>query len=263
MLIFLLSMKIIKMPFSGSSDGAGSAPDIVVKDLHNLLSNEAGRKCGYLIEEVDVNTADAEEAKDRIYSKIKDEKESCIIIGGDHSITLPCFKAFSETHENSGIIIFDAHPDCDDDNMPPGQNDLVSGIISQKLASPMNIILLGTRSWSSKEYEFIKKNNIMFFSMKHIFEIGIKEICDTVMENSRQWPNLYISIDIDVVDPAYAPGTGCIEAGGLSSRELIYFVQRLKLLKNLKMIDIMEINPKKDINGMTSKLGAKIVAEFC
>ncbi len=247
-------MKLIKVGYS-KEPGAELAPDVVVKELHDLLSNETGRKCGYLIEEARIQE---KEPLNNVYNKIKEEKEGCIIIGGDHSITLTCFKAFSETHENSGIIIFDAHPDCD--LMP---EDLVDGIINQKLADSKNIILIGTRKWSSDEIEFLKKHNIRVFSMRQIFETGVKEICDTVMENSRQWSNLYISIDIDVVDPAYAPGTSCIEAGGLSSRELIYFVQRLKLLKNFKMADITEINPKKDINNMTSKLGAKIIAEFC
>ena len=83
-----------------------------------------------------------------------------------------------------------------------------------------------------------------------------------VMEKARKFENLYISLDIDSVDPAFAPGTGCIEPGGLASRELIYFIQRLKLLKNLRMMDIVEVNPKIDVNNMTSKLAAKVIGEF-
>ena len=73
------------------------------------------------------------------------------------------------------------------------------------------------------------------------------------METARQWPALYISIDIDAVDPAFAPGTGYIEPAGLTSRELIYLVQRFKLLKNLKMVDLVEINPEKDFTTKTPK----------
>jgi len=259
-------MKIIKIPFSGSlgkANGSELAPDLIIKELHDLLSNEAGRKCGYLVEEIKISSKNIEETHNNICNKIKEEKEGCIILGGGHSITSPCFKAFSETHENSGIIIFDAHPDCRDNFTPALQEDLVNGIVNKKLVSPKNIILIGTRNWHNEELEFIKKNNIRVFSMKQLFDMGVKEICDTIMETARSWSSLYISIDIDSVDPAFAPGTGCTEPAGLTSRELIYFVQRLKLLKNLKIVDIVEINPKKDVNNMTSKLGAKIIAEFC
>ena len=73
---------------------------------------------------------------------------------------------------------------------------------------------------------------------------------------------VYISLDIDVVDPAFAPGTGYPEPAGLTSRQLFYMLHRLKNLKNINIIDIVEVNPKKDINNMTSKLAAKILAEL-
>jgi len=73
---------------------------------------------------------------------------------------------------------------------------------------------------------------------------------------------LYVSIDIDVLDPAFAPGTGYREPGGLSSRDFIYLVQRINKIKNLKAVDIVEINPDKDIKNQTVKLGAKILSEL-
>jgi agmatinase len=74
--------------------------------------------------------------------------------------------------------------------------------------------------------------------------------------------SLYVSIDIDVLDPAFAPGTGYLEPSGLSSRELIFFLQRLSNLKNLKAVDLVEINPKLDISNLTVKTGAKIISEL-
>ena len=82
------------------------------------------------------------------------------------------------------------------------------------------------------------------------------------MSVARQFGALYLSIDIDVLDTAFAPGTGHTEPGGLTTRELLYFVHMLKNLKNLKMADIVEINPKKDLNDMTSKIGAKLLVEL-
>ena len=73
---------------------------------------------------------------------------------------------------------------------------------------------------------------------------------------------LYISVDIDVVDPAYAPGTGYLEPGGLSSRELLYMLHRFKKLRNFNYLDVVEINPGKDLNEITVKLGASIIREM-
>ena len=97
--------------------------------------------------------------------------------------------------------------------------------------------------------------------MKNLF-LNIDNACDSVMEICRQFNELYLSIDIDVLDPSFAPGTGYLEPGGLSTRELIYFIQRIKLLKNLKRIDLTEVNPEKDINDITVKNAAKIISEL-
>ena len=90
---------------------------------------------------------------------------------------------------------------------------------------------------------------------------NLQDTCDTIMEFS-DGKELYVSIDIDVVDPGFAPGTGYREPGGLSSRDFIYLVQRINKIKNLKGIDIVEINPEKDRDNLTVKLGAKILGEL-
>ena len=75
---------------------------------------------------------------------------------------------------------------------------------------------------------------------------------------------MYVSIDIDVIDPSFAPATGYREPGGLTSRELLYLIQRINKVKSLRAVDIVEINPEKDKEyGMiTTKLGAKILGEL-
>ena len=92
----------------------------------------------------------------------------------------------------------------------------------------------------------------------------LQDTCDTIMEFSNG-KELYVSLDIDVVDPSFAPATGYPEPGGLTSREFIYLVQRINKMKNLKAIDLVEINAEKDkekYNGITIKLGAKIIGEL-
>ena len=91
--------------------------------------------------------------------------------------------------------------------------------------------------------------------------IDLEDTCDIIMEFSNN-KELYVSVDIDVIDPAFAPATGYREPGGLTSRQFIYLIQRINKIKNLRAVDIVEINPDRDINKMTVKLGAKILGEL-
>lgn len=97
--------------------------------------------------------------------------------------------------------------------------------------------------------------------MKELAE-NIESSCDKIMEEIRKFDSVYVSIDIDAIDPAFAPGTGYIEPGGFTSRQFLYFIQRLKLLNNIKAFDLVEINPEKDLKGITVKLSAKIIGEL-
>jgi len=89
----------------------------------------------------------------------------------------------------------------------------------------------------------------------------LQDTCDAVMEFSNN-KDLYVSIDIDVIDPVFASATGYQESGGLTSRQFIYLIQRINKIKNLRAVDIVEINPEKDKTGLTVKLGAKILGEL-
>lgn len=259
-------MKIIKISFSGGSlgknNGAELAPDEIVKQMHDLFLNEDGVKPVFDIDEVKVESANIEETNKNIFEKVKQIREKAILLGGDHSITYACFKGFAVNNSGAGLIIFDAHPDCETDFDPPTQEDYVRMLIKEKIVDKDKVIIIGIRNWHDYEKEYLIENKIRFFNMKQIFDIGVSHVCDTVMETAMKWPALYLSIDIDAVDPAFAPATGYIEPGGLSSRQMIYFLQRLKKLKNFRMADIVEVNPKKDVNCITSKLAAKFVVEL-
>ena len=125
-----------------------------------------------------------------------------------------------------------------------------------------NVMIVGIRSFHKKEIEYLREKKIKILTMRNIFDNGVISVCDSIMEFASKFKSLYLSIDIDVVDPAFAPGVGYVEPGGLSSRELIYFIQRLKNLKNLRKVDIVEVNIDKDVNNMTAKLAAKLIYEL-
>jgi arginase family enzyme len=226
-----------------------SSNDEIIEMLKHIPANESGRKINFVSEKVE-----------DVYEKVKKE-QSCIIIGAEHSASFWPIKAFAEKHKNPGLLLFDAHPDCYEYNTNPPKADYVKKLIDQGILKSKNVVMAGIRNSTTEESAYLKDANIKVFDMKSIFN-NIENSCDAIMESVRDFDALYISIDIDVLDPAFAPGTDVIEPGGLSARELIYFIQRLKNLKNLRIVDICEINSNKDVNNMTSKLAAKIISEL-
>ncbi len=261
-------MKLVKIPSNlgamDKADGVELAPDAVIKEIRDLYLSEEGILPNFDVDEAEVIKKNMSETNDNIFNKASEafKETNCpIFLGGDHSITLPLIKAFSQSFQNPGIIIFDAHPDAMQDFET--HEDLLPGMVNNNLIKRENIVLVGIRNWHRNEIEFLQKNNIKFYRMDEITAEGIHEIADAVMSVAKNWNAVYLSIDIDAVDPAYAPGTGYCEPGGMTSRELLYFIHRLKKLNKIKAVDLVEINPKKDTGNLTAKLGAKILVELC
>src|SRR3989344_7792319 len=239
-------MKIVKIPYSEGTDvnkGTENAPDEIVKQLNECWSNENFQDNKYEV----------------IDSNLKELHDGEIYIGGDHSISYYVFKKFFKN--NAGILIFDAHPDLFQHFNKPMQTDWLYFLIKENLIKAENIILIGIRNSDMKEISFLKDYKIKYFSMRSLFN-NLQNSCDAIMELARSFSDLYISIDVDVLDPAFAPGTGYLEPGGLSTRELLYLLQRIKLLKNIRKYDLVEVNPEKDINLITCKTAAKIIKEL-
>ncbi|MDD5253702.1 MAG: arginase family protein [Candidatus Nanoarchaeia archaeon] len=240
-------MKFYKIKSSQGSlrknNGCEKAPDLILEGKESV--------------NIKINPNNIEETNENIFNSV----DEGFIVGGDHSITFSCFRKLSKKYKNPGLVIFDAHPDCENDFRPPSHEDFVKVLIRDGIIKKENVILVGIRTMDIKEKQFLQQEKIIYFDDKKLFN-NIEEICDVVMENCMKFDALYLSIDIDVLDPAFAPGTGYLEPGGLSSKELFYFLRRLKLLNNLKMIDLVEVNPDKDVNGMTVKIAKKIVDEL-
>lgn len=241
-------MKIVKIKSSlgslNKNRGTEKAPDLILKDIKGNF---------------EVTEIEEQNNLDELNKKLE-EIQGDIFIGGDHSITYSLFKGLKG--QNKGLIVFDAHPDCDIYTDTVTHEDFLRKLINENQINKENIILIGLRSYFNNELKFLKENKIKYYTTEQIFEIGIKEIIDIVMEMANTFSDLYISIDIDVLDPCYAPGTGYLESAGLSTLELLYSLKKLKLLKNLRRIDLVEINPDKDINKLTINVAKKIIKEL-
>jgi arginase family enzyme len=250
----------------GKTDGCEKAPVEVLKKLRDIGSSEQKKiidVSSLNLEEIHVNLNDVEEANYLIFKNSKEifEKNSkAFFIGGDHSISYSITKAFSEIEANPFLIIFDAHADCVAPGKEPTHEEWLRKLIEDGF-NPGNVILISARNLWDEEIEFLKKNKIALISMDVLRE-DLEGVCDLVMERAIKSSGFYVSIDIDSIDPAFAPGTGYLEPGGLSSRDVIYFLKRLVLLENFRGADIVEINPDIDVNEMTVKLGAKLLSEM-
>jgi len=251
-------MKIIQIPFSGGGlghgNGANKAPAIILEQFKNIFANEDGIQ----IENINVDESHIANSHEAIEKHIEKIKEPAILIGGDHSITYPTVKAFTKNNKDPWLVVFDAHPDLMDDFTPPTQEDYLRVLIEENIVNPKKIILIGVRNWDKIEVDYLKLKGIRYYTMKEIFNKGIKHIIKEITELIDS--PLYLSIDIDAVDPVEAIGTGYTEHGGMSSRELIYAIQQLK--DKVTMTDIVEVNPDKDVNNMTSILAAKLISEL-
>jgi len=250
-------MLVIKIPqfLHPSGKGCESAPEKIVQELKKIYSTETGKLVQFSEDTIIHPHAIAEKAK-----QLFKLNTNSIFIGGDHAITTRLMKSFAEIHQHAGIVIFDAHADCSDQFSTAQQKDLLLELI--KFLPPENIVLVGTRRFYKNELAFLNKHDIKYYSMLEISREGAEDLCDGIMSAAKDFGAFYLSIDMDVADPSCAPGVNDAVPGGFTSRELIYFVQRLRYLKNFRAADIMEVNPSKDVNNMTVALAAKIASEL-
>jgi len=246
-------MKIYKIPFIsglGRTSGCEKSPD----EFENLI-----KKKSFNFINVPVDNSNIEYSNKEIISKVRFE-EKTIIVGGDHSVSYASAKAFFQKNKNSGMVVFDAHADLMPSMKEQTHEDWLRKLIDEKIVSSERIILVGLRNVEIEEEEFIRKNKIRALYMANLPDLST--LGDLIMEFSRNFEKIYISIDVDIIDPAFAPGVSCPEPAGFTNREFFALLRRIFLLKNINVVDIIEINPLKDINNITIKTGIKIIEEF-
>jgi len=266
-------MFVVKVPGIngfGKTKGCERAGNEILKTLKEIYSNEQGKEIdvGKLdLEEIHLDNDNLELSNKLIYKNAFEMFESqpkTIFLGGDHSVSYSLTRGFFDSCENSGkkpcLFVFDAHPDLMPAMTEPTHEEWLRKLIEDGFPSE-NVLLVGIRNSYKDELNFIKEKGIKVISMNNLL-LDIENACDTIMEFSNG-KELYVSIDIDVIDPVFAPATGYrTEVGGLTSRQFLYLIQRINKIKNLRAVDIVEINPEKDKDNLTIKLGSKILAEL-
>jgi agmatinase len=212
--------------------------DVNVCDLYNII--------------IEGTQMDIIERSYNASKNIMEKGKIPIMMGGEHSITYPVVKAVKDVYNDFVLIQFDAHCDLREEYL--GNEYSHASVIRRCFDLTKDIYQFGIRSGDKEEWEFGWENTNI--SMDLPTKEDIKEI------KSLDKP-VYITIDIDVLDPAYAPGTGTPEPCGFSTKELINSLYLFKELKdNIIGFDVVEISPHYDIGNITSIAAAKIIREL-
>lgn len=196
--------------------------------------------------------------------KILDADVIPISLGGDHSITLAELRAVAKKHGPVALVHLDSHADINDEVFGEKYNHGTPfrRAIEEGLIDPDHSIQIGMRGslYDPDEHKEAAKLGLKLIPCHKIREFGINETINQVIERVGN-KKVFLTVDIDFVDPAYAPGTGTPEVGGFTSYETLEIVRSLKNL-NFVGFDLVEVLPAYDSGEITAYLAANIVFEF-
>lgn len=187
-----------------------------------------------------------------------------VLMGGDHSITLPELRAVAKTHGPVALIHFDSHTDTNDQyfGKPYYHGSPFRRAVEENIVLAENSIQVGMRGsvYSRDAYDESTALGFQVITMSAVRKMGPEELMVIVRERVGQ-RKVFVTFDIDVVDPAFAPGTGTPEVGGFTSGEAVDLVRGLRGLKFVGF-DVVEVLPAYDPAEITALLAANIMYEF-
>ena len=192
-----------------------------------------------------------------------------ILLGGDHSVGAASLLATASRIAQPAIIYVDAHPDCHRletsstgrlHGMPVtiATGETLVEYFPGPYLAPQAICFVGIKDIDPAEQRWLDANQVLYFTMDKVIELGISEITKQL----NRWVagrKLHVSFDIDSIDGLYAPGTGIPNSGGLTYREASYLCRHLSLL-HPDVVDLVEVNPTRDIDNRTVNLGVELAA---
>jgi len=168
-------------------------------------------------------------------------------IGGEHLVTLPEIKAVAKFYKDLAIVHFDAHTDLREEYL--GEEMSHSAVIrhASKIVGAENIKQIGIRSGMKEEWEFMKKHNTLIHEYSGLDELKSKKV--------------FVTVDLDVLDPSVMSGTGTPESGGMQFNELMGWFE---YLKNFDIVgaDVVELAPDYDTSGVSTAVATKVIREL-
>jgi arginase len=255
-------IKLLGIPFDGNSSymhGPGQAPGRIrqmeaegsantfAESGQDIRSGVAYQDRGNIVFKDLSPAAVYQTIKRSVREEIADGSK-LLCLGGDHSVSFPIIEAHTEKYQPLHVLHIDAHPDLYENfegNPYSHASPFARLMETGKIAS---LTQVGIRTFNTHQREQAKRYGVKVIEMKDFNFDFITAL---------QTP-LYLSFDIDALDPAYAPGVSHHEPGGLSTRQALHIIQSIP---NLVGADIVEYNPVRDLNNMTAMVGYKLMKE--
>ena len=254
---------ILGCPFDGHSTfmrGAAAAPDGIREALRCDSTNrwsESGfdlGETGRLIDAGDVRLLPDEDDISAVERGVKEllGRDLCpISLGGDHAVTYPIIRAFAQFYQPLDILVFDAHPDLYDHYKEDRLTHASPFARIGEAGLATRLVQVGIRTVNDHQREQAERFGVEMLEMKNWRDDGPLRFSNP----------LYISFDMDALDPAFAPGVSHHEPGGFSTREAVGIIQKLQAPAVVGG-DVVEYNPRRDSNGVTAMAAAKILKEI-
>lgn len=214
------------------------------------------------------------EYNNQLYKDIVDcssAQDTILCLGGDHSISIATMFASKLRHNDTIIVYIDAHPDCNGPDATPTGNIHgmpLATVLGDAIYSDFNLpkftydeaFLIGIKDADTGEQDYLKQNKILHITMDEVTEHGIAECLKQLRTKIAGRPT-HVSLDIDSIDMSEAPGTGIINKGGFSFREISYLCRYLSD-EQIVGIDVVEVNPGRDIDDRTVHLASELAVNL-
>ncbi|MBK6294451.1 MAG: agmatinase [Rhodoferax sp.] len=190
-------------------------------------------------------------------------RHHCVFLGGDHSVTLALLRAAKAQHGPLALVHFDAHCDTWQDHFgePSGHGTWTYEAIQEGLVSPQHAVQIGLRSSGERAArEYVQDQGGMIFTARQLRGLdgaALQPVVQSIAQRLGQRP-CYLTLDIDCLDPAFAPGTGTPEPGGLISSQVLTLLESLAGL-NMVGMDCVEVAPAYDHAELTSNVAATLI----
>jgi agmatinase len=261
---------ILGIPFDGLASarkGAALAPERIRFWSRHVtpFSEDRTRLAGMTVCDLgDISISRPESDFGLVAQKVAGLPNLPILLGGDHSVTIPIFQGQRERYAGRrlGVLWVDAHPDlCDEFDGSRFSHACVLRRGMEYGIRAEDICMIGLRSWEDQEIDLIENGGLHVFTASDVAELGMKSVAADARRILSRCDAVHISLDIDCLDPSAAPGTGIPEFGGLTSREVLTLIKSLLGLP-LVGLDVVEVAPPLDPSESTVFAALKIIMEF-
>lgn len=192
-----------------------------------------------------------------------------VVIGGDHSVTLPSATAVADVMGRGrlGIVHFDAHADTAPESFgnPLSHGTPMRRLVESGAVPGPNFVQIGLRGyWPPREvFEWMKAAGLRWHLMDEIWRLGISEVVRRAVAEALDGPEfIYLSVDIDVLDPGFAPGTGTPEPGGMTPADLLRAIREVALYTPVVAMDVVEVAPALDPAELTAQNANRCILEL-